>query len=74
MDKNQQELILAIKNRTLYDFIANNGYKYNKTDLIDIIKELDYAFYHLLNARAEYSMGMDDCADNLGDLWTEEAI
>lgn len=74
MDKNQQELILAIKNRELYDYIANNGHKHSKTDLIDIIKELDYAFYHLLNDSAEYFMSMDDCADNLSDLWTEETI
>lgn len=72
MDASYQELIQAIKNRELYDFIANNGHKYSKTDLINIIKELEYAFYSLPHARAEYSMGMDDCADNLGDLWAED--
>lgn len=72
MEKAYQDLIDAIKNRELYDFIGNNGHNYSKTDLINIIKELDYAFYRLPNARAEYSMGMDDCADNLTDLWTED--
>lgn len=72
MDTSYKELIQAIKNRNLYDFIANNGHKYSKTDLINVIKELDYAFYNLPHARAEYSMGMDDCADNLSDLWTED--
>ena len=72
MDKRYQELIQAIKNRELNDFIGNNGHTYSKTDLINIIKELDYAFYSLPNARAEYSMGMDDCADNLSDLWAED--
>ena len=72
MDKSYQALIQAIKNRDLYDFISNNGHNYSKIDLINIIKELDYAFYHLSNARAEYSMGMDDCADNLSDLWAED--
>lgn len=72
MEKCYQELIQSIKNHELYDFIGNNGHNYSKADLINIIKELDYAFYKLLNARAEYSMGMDDCADNLSDLWAED--
>ena len=72
MEKAYQDLIDAIKNRELYDFIGNNGHTYSKTDLINIIKELDYAFYKLPNARAEYSMGMDDCVDNLSDLWAED--
>ena len=72
MEKTREELIQAIKNRNLYDFIGNNGHNYSKTDLINIIKELDYAFYRLPNARAEYFMGMDDCADNLSDLWAED--
>lgn len=72
MDKNYQDLIQAIKNHELYDFIGNNGHNYSKTDLINVIKELDYAFYRLSNAHAEYSMGMDDCADNLSDLWAED--
>ena len=72
MEKCYQELIPSIKNHELYDFIGNNGHNYSKADLINIIKELDYAFYKLPNARAEYSMGMDDCADNLSDLWAED--
>lgn len=72
MEKTREELIQAIKSRNLYDFIGNNGHNYSKTDLINIIKELDYAFYRLPNARAEYSMGMDDCADNLSELWAED--
>ncbi len=72
MEKTREELIQAIKNRNLYDFIGNNGHNYSKTDLINIIKELDYAFYRLPNTRAEYSMGMDDCADNLSELWAED--
>ena len=72
MEKTREELIQAIKNHNLYDFIGNNGHNYSKADLINIIKELDYAFYKLPNARAEYSVGMDDCADNLSDLWAED--
>lgn len=72
MEKCYQKLIQSIKNHELYDFIGNNGHNYSKADLINIIKELDYAFYRLPNARAEYSMGMDDCADNLSDLWAED--
>lgn len=44
MDKSYQALIQTIKNRNCYDFISNNGHNYSKTDLINIIKELDYAF------------------------------
>ena len=72
METCYKELIQAIKNRDLYDFISNNGHNYSKTDLINIIKELDYAFYDMPSHRDVYIMGMDDCADNLSDLWTED--
>ena len=38
-----KEYIQALKNGKGYSWIANNGHKLNKYELIDIIKELDYA-------------------------------
>lgn len=39
------ELQNALRNGNLYDFIANNGWRFSKDELISIIKELDFAIY-----------------------------
>ena len=44
MDKMNQ-YIEALKNGKGYDWIANHGHELNKYELIDIVKELDYAIY-----------------------------
>lgn len=47
-----QELKQALREGTLYDFIANNGYLFSKDDLIEIIKELSYSAYEVFGEKA----------------------
>ena len=36
-----KELVKAIKENRLFDYIGNNGYDFSRQELIDIIKEMD---------------------------------
>ena len=44
MDK-MNEFIEALKNGRSYDWISSNGHSLNKYELIDIIREYDYAIH-----------------------------
>ena len=44
-----KEYIEALKNGKGYDWISEKGHSLNKYELIDIIKELDYAIYDRLD-------------------------
>ena len=41
----KQELKQALQEGNLYDFISNNGYNFSKSELIEIIKNLDFSIY-----------------------------
>lgn len=41
----ENALLKAIEEDKLYDYITNEGYKWEKDKLIEIIIELDYAIY-----------------------------
>lgn len=43
----RQELKQALQEGRAYDFIANEGYRFSKDELIEIIKNYDYTLYHL---------------------------
>lgn len=43
----REELKKALKEGNLYDFISNEGRHFEKSELIDIIKNLDFAIYTL---------------------------
>lgn len=45
MEDLRAQVIEAMKNDTDYDFIANNYYKMDNTDLKDILLELLYGMY-----------------------------
>lgn len=51
----EQEIIQAIKEDKLYDYIANNFYKISKEDLRDLILEIIYMIYY----DYEYSIDAD---------------
>lgn len=51
----EQEIIQAIKEDKLYDYIANNFYKMSKEDLRDLILEIIYMIYY----DYEYSIDVD---------------
>lgn len=43
----RQELKQALQEGRAYDFIANEGYRFSKDELIEIIKNYDYTLYQL---------------------------
>lgn len=43
----KKQLKKALEEGNLYDFISNEGRNFEKSELIDIIKNLDYAVYSL---------------------------
>ena len=45
MEDRKIELMHALTQGHLYDFISNNGHRFEKQELIDIIKNLDYTIY-----------------------------
>lgn len=65
-----QQYIKALKEGRGYDWISSNGHRLNKYELIDIVKELDYAI-HIVN---EFDMTSiyNFAANNLDDNYREE--
>ena len=65
-----QQYIKSLKEGKGYDWISNNGYRLNKYELIDIIKELDYAinFICKIDGNNIYQFA----ANNLDDIYREE--
>ena len=47
----KEKLKEAILSDNLYDFIARNGYEMEKSDLIELIKHLDFTVYELYKNR-----------------------
>ena len=45
MENKYEELIKACQEGHLYDFIANEAYRFTKEELIQILKNLDYSIY-----------------------------
>ena len=60
--------IEALRNRNSYDYICQHGHEFTKDELIDIIKELDYAIY----SEAKYAVKASDiyeaAATNMKDF------
>lgn len=48
--------IEALRNGNSYNYICEHGYEFTKDELIDIIKELDYAIY----SEAKYAIKASD--------------
>ncbi len=48
LTETQKELIKACREGNMYDYIANNAYKYNKDELVEILKQTYYAIYQRL--------------------------
>lgn len=48
LTETQKELIKACKEGNMYDYIANNAYKYSKDELVEILKQTYYAIYQRL--------------------------
>lgn len=67
MDK-MKEYMVALRNGTSYDWIANHGWELSKDELINIIKEFDYATSYSIDAEDIY----DKVAINLEEMYEEE--
>ena len=62
-----RELVKAIKENRLFDYIANHGYEYSKQELIEIIKELTYNVHCFLNMIIENKAFNNSLIDDLFD-------
>lgn len=76
MNDRHEELVKACKEGHLYDFIASEGHQFNKQELIEIIKNLDYAIYQYLGDECkEIEQLVPTCLDEyefFGDTTAEE--
>lgn len=64
----KKEVIKALREDTLFDYLANNYYKFDKEDLKDIAKELAYAIsmsIEIFNDRTAYAQAMQNFKENL---------
>ena len=61
--------IEALRNRNSYNYICEHGYEFTKDELIDIIKELDYAIYseakYAIKASEIYEAAATNMRDNM---------
>lgn len=48
MENKYEELVEACREGHLYDFIANEEWRFSKNELVQILKNLDYAIYERL--------------------------
>lgn len=72
---NMKQYIEALKNGNGFDWIANYGFRLDKYELIDIIKELDYAIYDNLDEcdmNQVYKAASDELTERLEDDEEEE--
>lgn len=67
MDK-INEYIEALRNGKGFDWICNHGNELNKYELIDIVKELDYAIYDNLYDFDQKEV-YEAAADELNDMY-----
>lgn len=62
-----QEFIKALRNGNGYDWISRCGWELNKYELIDIIKELDYAIHNSIEKEDIYECAAIELADMYED-------
>ena len=59
--------IEALRNGNSYDYICQHGHEFTKYELIDIIKELDYAIYSEAKYATKASDIYEAAATNMED-------
>jgi hypothetical protein len=69
---NMEKFVEVLRNNPnhAYDFISNNGHTFNKTELIDIIKEFIYAVANRVDKFDRESV-WDNVAEELAEQYTE---
>lgn len=63
----KEEMYDSLLNDSFYDFISNNYYKFDKEELVCIIKNYDYTRYQLENNTIEKWQFIDQLIENLND-------
>lgn len=67
------EILNAIKEDRLYDFVSNEYYRMDKKDLVDLVKELAYAIDVVTYRRHSINVEIrEEFLENLKELWEEE--
>ena len=66
-----KNFIEALRNGIAYDWICNHGHELNKYELLDIIKEYEYARGQMNDKVAE-DLFKDFVANNLEEIYEEE--
>lgn len=72
MNNKVQEFIDALRKGKGYGWICNHGHELNKYELIDIVKEYEYARVNMNDDLAE-DLFKDFVIDNLNELYEEES-
>ena len=67
-----KEIIKAIENDSIFDFIANNYWKMDKFDLRCILLEYIYALSEIEHNRIESWEAPDSIIESLKDTWDIE--
>ena len=70
MEDLQVKVIDALREGTIYGFIANNYYEMGKQDLKDILLEIAYAFYNQ-NGVIAYEAMQKQVAQTLEEYWQD---
>lgn len=78
MENTMVEFVEVLRNNPngAFNFIADNGYKFSKSELVDIAKELLYGIYfeaeHGLITRKDHDQILANAAEELDERYTEE--
>lgn len=67
----RKEILEKIKTDGLYETVANYYYLISKNDLVDILKELDFAIYQYSHKKDIYDKVLKECIENLTGEWME---
>lgn len=68
----RKEILEKIKTDGLYETIADYYYLISKSDLVTILKELDFAIYQYSYKKNIYDKIVKDCIESLTDEWEEQ--
>jgi hypothetical protein len=78
MENTMTQFVEVLRNNPdgAFDFIANNGHKFSKSELVDIAKELLYGIYYEaefgLITEKDHDQILANAADELDERYKEE--
>lgn len=69
----KKEILKAVEENRLYDFVANEYYRMDKSDLVDLVKELTFAI-HVFGRTHTYAdvYIIEELVENLTEQWEDE--